>query len=292
MSSQVFPQLESIDQPNFFQLAGLTIDYTNDTITTTDPHLLQTGDPVWVLISPSRYVLQGAFIATRYGDMVSGGAFFAIAIDTNAIKLATTASNATVGTSINLDPPTADMGVTNLTIFKYYAATNGTPPGTLSTQPTAFPSHTTSGNIFSSDTPIEIDVHIPSYNSELPAGGVSVRQNDFIHSCVLKRVDVDNYWGIVLWEDSPGRIRFHAFTGSSISSGNFIISGVPWQREGYTLRYRITETRVLETYYKADASSSYTFVRSVQLPPNINLQLQFGSSFPAISLDECIIRSI
>lgn len=93
-----------------YQISGLTftndnVNITSDTITLTS-HTLKTTDPIVFAAGPS-----------SPSPLVSGTTYYAIFIDENTIKLASSASNAISGTAINITTVGSGSFTRDMTVF-------------------------------------------------------------------------------------------------------------------------------------------------------------------------------
>ncbi|MBD2694445.1 hypothetical protein [Anabaena catenula] len=282
--SQLTPVLtEPVAPLRFTNVPAASFNTTTDTITFSENHNFVTGGDCWFGAGSGTYPL------------TKGARYYAIVTGATTIKLATSYANAIAGTAIDIASiPTNDTS----NFYKYYgfnATAGGVGNGGSNRLPTLYPAYCQSQAIFNSDLPTEIDLTVPSYAadySKFPAITVSPL------SILLVEQGGTRCWGVSHIEISSVSNAAFVLLNGTFTSGTEPTTvgtaglGIGRNGTGYKIRYKITNTRVIECY-AAELTGNYSLIFTTsQLAPNVSMRLIMGSTFPFLRIQDCVIRAV
>ena len=287
--SRAICQLPNPNLPLVFN--SFSYDPANDQIIFNSEHNFNTGDSVWFVFQQPHYYTTGPKVGQPYdyGEIKSGLEMFVVVSSPTAIKIALTKENALSGTTIDIPQAPPEFSIAS--ILKVHIATAAqSVAGFMSLLPNRFPANIEAEQVFSSDVPVEVEFTVSPY----PALAGNVTSFSFglaVNTCLFKQDGIEKYWGVFASIPDFQNTRFRVINGSTSPTGTSYdrpgnVGG------GYSIRYRITETRAIEYWVKSSGSSAYTLIfSSSQLQPGVQLRLQHGSPLPYLNLEKCIVRS-
>ena len=245
----------------FSGLASSVFNVENQTINLGVVHNFTTGDFIWVTPSTSNHAT----------GLTIGGRYFVIVVDTTTIKLATTYSNATSGTSLTFTTPNPS---TAFTFHKYYT-TGRTSLKTI----TSYPCYAKSNVIFNSSTPVQIDISIPAYQSVYNSYS-EINSDHLIHLCGLRALSGGGSWYFGI-----GASGFQMIQLSTGDSGIYLNGA---STSGWKQRYIITPTRQIQFW--AGLTTPTLIYTSTALNANTDLVLEYGANFNNLAITDCTIK--
>ena len=270
-SSLVYAISDPIPPYNFTNIPPSNFDAASDTINLGIAHNFVNGDCIWGNASGYSLVIAGI---TRWQK------YFVIVVDSTRIKLATSLTNAQIGTPLDISVPSQSMAFTKL---------NGSSFGSGDFQPVIVdqsPAYAESSILFNSSIPVEINFTVPAYT---PPAQIAF---SWPIQVVLRQPQTNKYWGAITRIQNI--FMFYAGTIDSLglptavsytSSGAFTALTL-----GYNQKYVISPSRTIECWIGIVGSALSLYYTTPALSANTPLVLAFGSSFSFCKIENCTIK--